>query len=51
MTMREHYLWVTTGEIAQSYIDRELAPGGDTDTYQGMQRRTDRQQQQQTGER
>ena len=29
MTMREHYMWVTTGEIAQSYIDRELTPGGD----------------------
>ena len=35
MTMREHYLWVTTGEISQSYIDRELAPGGDPTTNQG----------------
>ena len=33
--MREHYLWVTTGEISQSYIDRELAPGGDPTTNQG----------------
>ena len=50
MTMREHYLWVTTGEIAQSYVDRELAPGGDADTYQGgTSPATHATQQQQTG--
>ncbi|CAE7690139.1 unnamed protein product [Symbiodinium sp. CCMP2592] len=26
MTMREHYAWITTGEIPASYIERELLP-------------------------
>ncbi|CAE7573272.1 pol [Symbiodinium sp. CCMP2592] len=35
MTMREHYTWITTGEIPASYIERELLPhftddGGNT---------------------